>query len=204
MTKSEARRAAILHTASEVFRELGFDRASMSDICTRVGYSKATVYAYFSAKEELLVAIAMDASAADAEAARAALDGTSTEAPGAIGAALEHFGRHYLAHACAPETLAARRLILAEAGRNHLGSQCYDLGPAQVVAALAARLHAAMDAGELREAGSELAARHLLALFDAEWGERLRYQADDLPSPEQRDASAERAVAAFLSVYGTP
>ena len=44
MKKSEARRQAILDAATDVFHESGFDRASMSDICNRVGYSKATVY----------------------------------------------------------------------------------------------------------------------------------------------------------------
>jgi len=200
MTKNPARRAAILRTATEVFHELGFDRASMSDICTRVGYSKATVYAYFKSKEELLLAIALEAAAAESEAARAAL----ASAPAAIRAGLGHFGQHYLAFAYAPAALATRRLILAEAARADLGSQCYTLGPGQVLAALAARLHAAMDAGDLREAGSEVAARHLLALLDAEWGERLRYLAAEAPGPAQIEGTVGRAVAVFLAAYGAP
>lgn len=198
MTKSEARRAAILRTATDVFHEAGFDRASMSDICNRVGYSKATVYAYFKSKEELLVAIALDAAEAEYEAARAAL----AEAPAGIRATLDHVGRRYLAFACAPETLATRRLVLAEAGRAGLGNQCYDLGPGRVIAALAALLHQAMDDGQLVEAGAELAARHLKALFDAEWSERLLFQAIEALGPDQLDASAARAVAVFLAAYG--
>src|SRR3546814_17910326 len=54
-TKSEARRDAILGVALEVFREVGFDAASMSQIAARVGGSKATLYNYFSSKEELLL-----------------------------------------------------------------------------------------------------------------------------------------------------
>lgn len=198
MTKSEARRDAILRTATEVFREAGFDRASMSDICTRVGYSKATVYAYFKSKEELLVAIALDAAQAEFDAVRAALD----EAPAALRPALEHTGQRYLAYACAPATLAARRLMLAEAGRAGLGQQCYDLGPARVIAALGDLLHAAMDDGRLPEAGSELAARHLKSLLDAEWGERLLFQTADAPGAAQIEAAAARAVAVFLAAYG--
>ncbi len=198
MTKSEARREAILRTATEVFHEAGFDRASMSDICNRVGYSKATVYAYFKSKEELLVAIALDAAEAEFEAVRAALG----EAPAGLQAALEHVAQRYLAHACAPATLAARRLMLAEAGRAGLGQQCYDLGPARVIAVLAALLHAAMDDGRLRDAGSELAARHLKGLFDAEWSERLLFQAAGAPGADQLAAAAARAVAVFLAAYG--
>ena len=198
MTRSEARRGAILRTATEVFHQSGFDRASMSDICTRVGYSKATVYAYFKSKEELLVAIAVDAAEAEFENARVAL----LDAPPAIGAALEHFGRRYLAHACAPESIATRRLMLAEAGRAGLGNQCYDLGPGRVIAALADLLHGAMDAGTIKEAGSELAARHLKALLDAEWNERLLFQAIEALGTDQVAAAAERAVAVFTAAYG--
>jgi len=197
MTKSEARREAILRTATEVFHETGFDRASMSDICTRVAYSKATVYAYFKSKEELLVAIALEAAEAESDTVRAALG----EAPAGLQAALEHAGRRYLAFACAPASLATRRLMLAAAARAGLGQQCYDLGPARVIAALADRLHAAMDEGALVEAGSELAARQLKSLFDAEWGERLLLQAADAPGPEQIEAAAARAVAVFLAAY---
>jgi len=199
MTKSEVRRDAILRTATEVFHEAGFDRASMSDICTRVGYSKATVYAYFKSKEELLMAIALEAAEAEFEAVRLAL----ADAPPGLQAALEHVGRRYLAFACAPATLGARRLMLAEAGRAGLGQQCYERGPARVLAALAALLHSAMDDGVLREAGSELAARQLTSLFDAEWGERLLFQAVDEPEPDQLDAAAARAVAVFMAAYGT-
>lgn len=197
MKKSEARRQAILDAATGVFHEAGFDRASMSDICTRVGYSKATVYGYFKSKEELLVAIAQDAAEAEFEVARAALE----EAGADLGATLAQFGRRFLGFTCSPEALAMRRLILAEAERAGLGNQCYELGPARVTALLAALLHEAMEAGQLRMAGSELAARHLKALLEAEWGERLLYRTPDAPSPDQIAGAAERAAAAFMAAY---
>src|SRR3546814_8063078 len=54
-TKSEARKDAILGVALEVFREVGCEAASMSQISARVGGSKATLYNYFASKEELLL-----------------------------------------------------------------------------------------------------------------------------------------------------
>ncbi len=200
MKKSEARRQAILDAATGVFHASGFDRASMSDICNRVGYSKATVYGYFKSKEELLLAIAFEAAEAEFAAAQEAM-GALAQPAADLAAALDGFGRRYLAFTCAPESLAMRRLILAEAGRLGLGNQCYDLGPARIIAALAALLHAAMDAGQLREAGSMLAARHLKALLDAEWGERLLFRTAEAPSPEQVEGAAERAVQAFMAAY---
>ena len=52
-TKTEAKRLAILKAAADVFREVGFERASMSEIRGRVGGSKATLYNYFPSKEKL-------------------------------------------------------------------------------------------------------------------------------------------------------
>jgi len=200
MKKSEARRQAILDAATGVFHASGFDRASMSDICNRVGYSKATVYGYFKSKEELLLAIATEAAETEFAAAQVAM-GALAQPAADLAAALDGFGRRYLAFTCSPEALAMRRLILAEAGRLGLGNQCYDLGPARITAALAALLHEAMDAGQLREAGSMLAARHLKALLDAEWGERLLFQTAEAPTPEQIDGAAQRAVATFMAAY---
>lgn len=197
MKKSEVRRQTILDAATNVFHESGFDRASMSDICNRVGYSKATVYGYFRSKEELLVAIALGAAEAEFEAARAAL----AEPAADLAARLEQFGRAFLHYTCSPEALAMRRLILAEAERAGLGEQCYDLGPARVIAALASLLDDAMEAGRLRVAGSMLAARQLKALLDAEWGERLLYRTQEIPDPQQIDGAAERAVATFMAAY---
>ena len=200
MKKSEARRQAILDAATGVFHAAGFDRASMSDICNRVGFSKATVYGYFKSKEELLLAIATEAAETEFAAAQVAM-GSLAQPAADLAAALDGFGRRYLAFTCSPEALAMRRLILAEAGRLGLGNQCYDLGPARITAALAALLHEAMDAGQLREAGSMLAARHLKALLDAEWGERLLFRTAESPTPEQLEGAAERAVQAFMAAY---
>jgi AcrR family transcriptional regulator len=52
-TKTESKRQAILTAAAEVFREVGFERASMSEIRARIGGSKATLYNYFPSKEKL-------------------------------------------------------------------------------------------------------------------------------------------------------
>lgn len=46
----------------------------MSEICLRVGYSKATIYSYFSSKEELFSAVEFDATEAEFQASHEALD----------------------------------------------------------------------------------------------------------------------------------
>ena len=71
--KTEAKRDAIVRAASEVFREMGFEGASMSEIAARAGGSKATLYGYFSSKEELFVAVIHGAAGAHFEPIFAAL-----------------------------------------------------------------------------------------------------------------------------------
>jgi AcrR family transcriptional regulator len=54
-TPRRLRRAAeILHAAREVFLEKGFQRASVSEIATRVGVVEGLVYSYFATKRDLL------------------------------------------------------------------------------------------------------------------------------------------------------
>ena len=56
-TKSEERRVLILEIAAQVFQETGYEKASMAEISSRVGGSKATLYNYFPSKEELFLAV---------------------------------------------------------------------------------------------------------------------------------------------------
>ena len=51
-TKTESKRQAIIQAAAEIFREVGFDRATMSDIRERIGGSKATLYRLLPLKGE--------------------------------------------------------------------------------------------------------------------------------------------------------
>ena len=53
----DERRARILQVARDVFYEFGYAGASMATISARLGGSKATLYAYFSSKEELFGAM---------------------------------------------------------------------------------------------------------------------------------------------------
>jgi AcrR family transcriptional regulator len=50
----ELRRQQIVDAAVRVFFELGYEGASLRDLASRVGINKATVYHYFSSKEEIL------------------------------------------------------------------------------------------------------------------------------------------------------
>lgn len=196
--KTETRRQAIQDCAAEVFQEMGFERTTMSAICERLGYSKATLYNYFASKEELFSAVVFGATEAEFQATLDALDG----APADITQALEKFGRRLLTLLYAPQVQAVRRLIVAEAGRSELGKKCYELGPVRSDAAMAAFLQQAMVAGQLRQADARTAALHLRGLLEAEWLDRFLFLTLEPISGAHINATVQRAVAAFMAAYG--
>ncbi|MES2415751.1 MAG: TetR/AcrR family transcriptional regulator [Pseudomonadota bacterium] len=197
-TKSEARRQAILDAASVVFQETGFERASMSAICERLGYSKATLYNYFSSKEELFSAVVFDATEAEFQASLEALDPSMQD----ITRALELFGQRLLTLIYSPQVQAMRRLVVSEAGRSELGRKCYELGPVRNEAVAAAFLQQAMNTGKLRQADPRIAALHLRGLLEAEWLDRFLFQVLSDISAEELKGTVQRAVAAFMAAYG--
>lgn len=196
--KSETRRQAILEAAAEVFQETGFERTTMSAICERLGYSKATLYNYFASKEELFSAVVFDATEAEFQATLEALDATLQD----ITEALEKFGRGLLTLLYSPQVQAVRRLVISEGARSGLGRKCYELGPVRNEAAAAAFLQQAMDAGKLRQADARIAALHLRGLLEAEWLDRFLFQILEPVPVEEINATVGRAIAAFMAAYG--
>lgn len=55
--KREAVRDLILATAADLFRDRGYRATRLEDVARRLGMSKATLYTYFAAKEEILAEI---------------------------------------------------------------------------------------------------------------------------------------------------
>ncbi len=58
--KQKAVRDQILRTAADLFRERGYPASTLDDIAARLGMSKASLYTYFHAKEEMLAAISRE------------------------------------------------------------------------------------------------------------------------------------------------
>lgn len=197
-TKSDEKRQSILDVAAEVFREAGFERASMSEICTRVGGSKATLYNYFPSKEELFFEVMFLSTEAEFEATHKALDPATED----IAANLRHFGERFLALLYSPEVLAVRRLIVAESGRSHLGRLCYERGPQRSQADISNFLSNAMAQGRLRQDNPMIATLHLRGLLEAELFDRFLFQVDDSVSKKEIKAIAERAIRVFMAAYG--
>lgn len=63
------RRRAIIATAAQVFRDKGFQRASLADVAEAVGADRASLYYYIGSKEEAFQEIVRAAALANAEQA---------------------------------------------------------------------------------------------------------------------------------------
>jgi AcrR family transcriptional regulator len=195
--RTDERRNAILKAATEVFREVGYERASMAMISERVGGSKTTLYGYFPSKEELFWdAIVGSVKVERGEKALALLDPSDPDIRGV----LERFGKAYQPLFTMRDTLAVTRTAIAEAPTNReLSHLLYQRGPRRILEAIAAYLSNLKERGMIAADDPHVAAVHLKALLDAGIVEPLLFGA----KPELKSAEAVRAaVDAFLRVYG--
>ena len=196
-TKTEAKRQAILRAAAEVFRELGFERASMSQIRERIGGSKATLYNYFPSKEKLFFEVMYQAKELELGAITAALNPETDD----LKTELLHFGQRLVPALYSPDAIAIRRLAIAESGHSNIGNVVFEGSMVPIEKQVAEFLRKAMKRGALRTADPKTAAVHLLSLFESELLQRALLGVLDSVKPEAARAAVRRAVEAFLSGY---
>lgn len=196
-TKTEAKRQEILKAAGEVFREVGFERASMSQIRERIGGSKATLYNYFPSKEKLFFEVMYEAPELELDAILAGLDADSDD----LRQELIRFGEKLLAVLYSPQGIAIRRLAIAEAAHSEIGKVCFERATVPLERRVAEFLKKGMRRGLLRTTQPLTAAIHLLSLLDAEFLQRMLFGVMNSPKPEAILAAVRRAVDAFLSGY---
>ncbi len=194
--KSEERRQQMIDIAAEVFNEIGFEGASMAEISARIGGSKATLYNYFSSKEEIFVEVMIKQVGCQFEELFMALRNEDE-----VRAGLLRLANHYLGVVFRPEIVAVKRLGMYYAGKSELGPLLYERGPKRGWTRLADFLKVKMDEGKLHAGDPWIAAMQFRALIEAEWMDvRMLNVVTEIP-PDQLRTSAERAVEAFLYLY---
>ena len=195
--KTETRRKAIIEAATHVFLENGFEKTTMSDIATQLGGSKATLYGYFSTKEDLFL-----------EAMNALVETLFAETyaelltEGDIRDRLRHFGISMLSFTTSANALAMFRLLIAGSARPEIGRSLYVQEMQKGEAAIKALLKAAMDAGQLRQCDPQVVADHLRGLLEAEFLHKRLFSAMDIPSQKEIVTAVDRALEVFLAAYG--
>lgn len=193
----DARRQAILDIARDIFMQEGFAAASMSSIAARVGGSKATLYNYFSSKEELFTAMVQDqcdrnhAILFDFDAG----DGDFIEA-------LRRLGERFVRLMLSDEILAMHRLVIAEAGRfPELGQTLYEAGPKRGHARLSAFLHDHMHRNGLRADDMDRAAAQLMDLCLTDLYRQRLWNVRGAPTAEEVHANVDEALRTFIAAH---
>ena len=199
--RSEARRRAILDVARELFLANGYAAVSMSEIATRLGGSKGTLYNYFRSKEELFAAFMLDTCL-----------GPSNEVfdhmppPGGdLRGDLIDIAANLLKFLFREETMGIHRLVTAESGRfPELGQIFYETGPKRGDVKLGEYIQRLMDAGLLRPGNAENVGRRLKELAMSDIYTRRLWNVIPDPSPAQFREHAAEAVDIFLAAFGAP
>ena len=192
--KTDSRRNAIVASAWQVFRESGFERATMAEISARVGGSKATIYSYFPSKDELFAA-AVEHGLREASEEPFRL----LALPGPLPDRLVHFARAYMASRLLPDMIAVDRILVAEAGRSQVFATVRDKS-IRKRRMIADQLEMEMAQGHLRDADPLRAAVHLLALIEADVLDR-HLHGDATLTAEAIDEQVHQGVDTFLRAY---
>ena len=196
-TKTESKRQAILQAAAEVFREMGFERASMSEIRARIGGSKATLYNYFPSKEKLFFEVMYQAKELELGAISSTLNPDADD----LKQELLHFGQRLVPALYSPEVIALRRLAIAELGNSNIGRVVFEGSMVPMEKQVSDFLRKAMKRGVIRIADPKTAAMHLLSLLESELLQRVLLGVMDSVTPGAARAAVRRAVEVFLSGY---
>jgi AcrR family transcriptional regulator len=195
---TQEKRETIVELAVQLFEEMGFEAASMSELARRLGGSKATLYRYFGSKEEVFTAVTQTYATAHLAEASTMVK-RATEERSALRPVLTQAGNRVLEVMLNDRrAIVVYRLVMAEAGRTDLGSIFHSSGPSQFLAVLSQFFQRAIDGGEMRGVDPQISAMQFLSLLTAENGIRLQ-ERNPLPvTAEEIAQRVERAVTLFI------
>lgn len=196
--KSEERRQAILDVAREAFTQLGFENTTMSEIANRTGGSKATLYNYFSSKEELFAAVIDEFGR---QRIAEAFMSINPDKP--VREEITRLGLHYLRFILNPDVIGLRAVIVHESARTNIGREYYRLGPQRGWQYISQYIEQQSRSGQLCVIeNSWAAAMHLKGLLEVEMLEPLLLGARACPDDKEMAEVVERAINVFMLAYG--
>lgn len=181
-----------------LFGEHGYHGVTMDEVVAEAGGSKATLYRYFSSKEELFEAL-IDDVRAGTESAPAVADLRHLD----FATALDHIGRDVAAAALDPRVTVLFRMALGEFNRfPGLARALFARGPATSYARLIAVLQDRAEAGEVEVPDPQVAAEQFFGGIVGHQQMRLALGAG-APTADEVDARVRAAVDVFVRIYGT-
>lgn len=195
-----AKREQILDGAWRVFKQKGFDAASMNDITREASVSKGTIYVYFQNKDELFAALIDRHRAEFAHSMRDILAGTEEVRDG-----LWQFGDAFIHKVTCTDMIPAMRSVLGVIDRMpKLSQRFFVAAPNNVRVVLRDFLQHHVDQGTLVAADVDLAARQFIELATGTFFKmRLFGELDGDVPPEDAQRVLSSAIDVFMAAYGT-
>jgi AcrR family transcriptional regulator len=192
------KRETILKIAYEAFLAEGYAATSMSSIAAKLGGSKATLYNYFSSKQEMFIAV-IDEKCQDVQAK---LFDTEFEREN-FEDALKGLGKRFLTLLMSDDKIATYRLITASTSQfPELGRAFYQSGPAQGKKRLASFFAEAVADGKLRPGDTDMMASHFFDLCEGDIHRRRLWNVISSASDAEIENCVAHAVRVFLAAYG--
>ncbi|MEZ5830967.1 MAG: TetR/AcrR family transcriptional regulator [Dongiaceae bacterium] len=187
------RRRALLDAARAVFLEKGFANATIDEVVSRAGGSKATVYSLFENKEGLFAALVAEAAEELADLLH------NTPMDGAIEDELRAFGRRYLEILTRPERLALFRLVLGECGRApEIGDIFFRTGPQAIFHRIVDVLRAAEARGQIVISDVERMAHFFIDATRGYMHMQVMLNPTRRPTPKEIERHVDFVVENFL------
>lgn len=195
------KRSSILNAAAEIFLSGGYLGASMDEIAAKARVAKQTVYAHFSNKRDLFVAMV---SALTNQASDRVHVGVSEFHEGDdLKRYLTDCAVRQLQIVLTPRIVRLRRLVISEVSRfPELGEALYSGGPGRAIISLAAIFERLAERGVLAIRNPSLAASQFNWLVMSAPLNRAMLLGDDaIPSASELRKHAAESVQLFLAAY---
>ena len=191
--RTEEKKQEIVRIAAKLFEQLGYERTSMSAIADRVGGSKATLYGYFSSKEELLRTVLDQDVNEEADRLLHEFLAEKDLRSGLIRLGISYLSRHH-----------ARAASIRTVANQPIAQEFYETVLRPAWQRLADRFAAMMKEGRLKFADPWTTAMHWKGLNEWDMLERHLLSANAVDDPNDIVSAATAAADAFLKVYAMP
>jgi TetR/AcrR family transcriptional regulator, mexJK operon transcriptional repressor len=199
--RSADKRSSILNAAAEIFLNGGFLGTSMDEIAAKARVAKQTVYAHFSNKRDLFVAMvsALTNQASD----RVHVGVPEFHEGDDLKRYLTDYAVRQLQIVLTPRIIRLRRLVISEVSRfPELGEALYSGGPGRSILSLAAIFERLAERGVLAIRNPSLAASQFNWLVMSAPLNRAMLLGDDaIPSASELQKHAAESVQLFLAAY---
>lgn len=198
--KSEKRREIILKAATKLFLKYGYERMSMSELQRQLGYSKATLYNYFSSKQELFIEC-MDNSAKQHIEELHEITRTFSDDNIDIWLTLERFGISLVKMHLRPNILQMNRILIAEGERFGFAEKIYVRGPQQCTTDLTMLFNRALEQGIIRNVEAITLAIQYQSLLKLDLLQKRLYGLKFPISDEEIQQSIQAAIITLRLAY---